>query len=266
MNDPHVKALIYRLRHDDNCDYKNAPPVELGEHRAFTIKIDKLDSQKPETDTFVRFEMKDHYAYEDEARAISGPFIEAWELKALLESGPKQFWLEYNRAEIIDRKPSPGVVTAVGASLGLSWGIAKILVSRASYPSPPTNFAVDDPVRNMALHYRRFKQGREPLGAMAAFCLTALEGAAGNRAAATKIYGISMKVLNKLGLLVEEAGGEDARKYKGASRSFTPEERKWITELIPALISRAAEVAHDPELNREQITKADLPSVASSTS
>lgn len=265
MNDPHVETLIYRLRHDDNCDYNNAPSIEFDYHPSFKINIEKPDPENSESGIFVHFEMKDHIATEDEARAVCDPFIEAWELKVLLEFGPQQFWLEFNQSEIIDRKPTPGTLTAVGASLSLSFAIAKAHIGRDSYPTPPQTYTVDDPVRNMALHYLRFKQEREPLGPMAAFCLTAIEGAAGKRGAASKVYAVSLKVLNRLGQMTDEAGGEHARKYKGASRDFTQKERKWLIELIPKLIARAAEVAHDPEVERTQITMGDLPNLTTNS-
>ncbi len=96
MNDPHVEALIYVVEHDKSSDYSQASAVEI-EHSAFSLKLQ---------DGEARFEMKVHYPTRPQAERAIQPFIDQWELRALLESGPGTFALKFKRHEIVDRNPT----------------------------------------------------------------------------------------------------------------------------------------------------------------
>ena len=89
-----------------------------------------------------------------------------------------------------------------------------------------------------------YLQGREPLASMAYFCLTMLEDKKDRMTAARK-YGIDREVLTKIAKLSSEKGGQEARKARGINRELTPSETRFLQKAIPALIRRAAEVAHD---------------------
>jgi hypothetical protein len=52
MNDPHVRALVYRVKHDPSVNYEKAQPVEC-ETDAFTVRLSEDEA---------RFELKDHFA------------------------------------------------------------------------------------------------------------------------------------------------------------------------------------------------------------
>ena len=101
MNDPHVKALIYVVEHDKSSDYSLADAVET-EQASFRLTLE---------DSEARFELKEHYATWQQAKQAIQPFIDQWELKASLESGLGTFVLTFSRPEIIDRKPTPGVIS-----------------------------------------------------------------------------------------------------------------------------------------------------------
>ena len=60
MNDPHVKALHYRVIVGEDIDYDNAPPVS-GITDEFDLSIDG---------DIAIFEMKKHYPATDEAKEI----------------------------------------------------------------------------------------------------------------------------------------------------------------------------------------------------
>jgi hypothetical protein len=252
MNDPHVKSLFYRIKHSDNIDYDKAPLLELPEPK-FTIHIEYESA---------RIDMRDHYAAVQDARDVVEPFLRLWELTAALNRNPGEWEFVYDRANVIDRNPTEGVVSPAHVSVSDAVYPPSIQSSHQSYPPPPVGMARDAAVDFMFYRYCMWREGRTTLTDAANCCLTMLEFQAGNRMTASHRYGVSSKVLNKLGLLLATKGGiTEARKGKAAHANFTPAERQWITKLIPILIRRAAEVAFDPAA-RPEITMADLPPLA----
>ena len=101
MNDPHVVALIYRIRHGDSIDYSDARPLDV-EAPAFRLTV--RDGQ-------ARFEFKVHYATPERAREEIADYIRLWVFDATLDrDDPDAFGLEFERAQVIDRKPTPGTL------------------------------------------------------------------------------------------------------------------------------------------------------------
>ena len=251
MNDPHVVALIYRVKHDASVNYEKAAPLEH-DGDAFTVRV---------KDGEARFEMKDQFETAEAAREAVEPFIRRWEFAASLERGPGEFELLFKNAEIEDRNPTPGVVHVSAGAIAVSGMSASVVVGRGHYPDPPEGIAVNADVEAMLARYSRYRQGKDTLPGMAYFCLTVLEESAGNRAAIASKFNVAGSVLSSLGRLTGEKGGTEARKGQGRTHEFTPVERKWLDEAVKRLIRRAAEVAHDPAQSRQQITMADLPYV-----
>ena len=101
-------------------------------------------------------------------------------------------------------------------------------------------------------------QGREPLSAMAYFCLTVLEQMGGGRSVAAVRFGISKKVLRRISKLSTNKGGPSARKAIGSNAPHTPEEERFLKSAIQTLIRMAAEVEFGPDPEREKITLADI--------
>src|SRR5579862_7067126 len=75
-----------------------------------------------------------------------------------------------------------------------------IVVGRARYPEPPTDFTADPDVETMWRRWEGFLADREPLPSMAYFCLTVVESH-GGRAGAARRLGISLPVLHTIGRL-----------------------------------------------------------------
>jgi hypothetical protein len=252
MGDPHVESLFYRIKHNDGVDYARASPLEHREP-GFSVRIENGSAQ---------IDMTDHHAAVQDARAAVEPFLRAWELAAALKFGPGEFQFDYERANIVDRKPGPGaMIQAEAAMITLTGMEARALIGRGNYPAPPAGVARDAAVDLMFDRYCMLREGRTTLPDAANYCLTMLERSAGNRKAASKRYAIAATVLNTLGLLAASKGGKEARKAHAAHAEFTPSERNWLTKLIPIIIQRAAEVAFDPAASRPQITMADLPAL-----
>ena len=76
------------------------------------------------------------------------------------------------------------------------------------------------------------------------------------------MYRVDYPVLDTLGKLVNTLGDEvGARKVTSQSELLppTPEQAKWIEEVLKRLIRRVGEYAADPQKQWQQITKGDFP-------
>ena len=129
----------------------------------------------------------------------------------------------------------------------------------AEFPEPPPAAVRRSPdVDSMFQRYLGYLGDREPLPGMANFCLTVLAHMAGSYQDAPAYFGVSKKVLRRVGDLSANKGGPDARKAHGRNRRYTPEEERFLKSAIRMLIRRAAEVEHGPDPSRPRITLADL--------
>ena len=256
MNDPHVEALIYRVRHRESVDYGKAEPLTL-ECERFSVHVCNKQA---------RFELKEHFATEQEARQVVEPFIRNWEFDSGLRRGPDWFVLEFDVANMIDRKPKPGVTTgnASPAVFLLSPASAKGRVSPSTYYSPPEgDLKVDHPdVQTLYQRYQGYKAERERLGSFANFCLTVLENSVGRtnsrRAEAAKKYGVAKAVLNRIGELCDTKGGDEARKAKGVAKPFSAAEKQFLESAVKRLIYRVAEHHGSDGASLPSITMAEV--------
>ena len=203
MNDPHVEALIYIVEHDKSSDYSLAKTIEI-EHTTFRLKLE---------DSEARFEPKEHYPTWQQAQQAIQPFIQQWELRASLESGPGTFTLKFKRPEMIDRKPTPGVVSLSALPISSNFAISSptVTVSR-QYPQPPPDrrMNIDDPdVQTMLHRYVGYRQGREYLPSMAYFCCEVFAKRLGKDAKhAAKKHKISHKLVKRVSNLASNKGGD----------------------------------------------------------
>ena len=266
MNDPHVEALLYSIVHEKSVSYDDAQPLEC-ERGAFRVEMKDGD---------VRFELKVHFSTEEAARKAVEPYIRAWELDAALQSRPGEFQLRFEKAEVIDRSPTPGVVNLSGTiRAGTAEVRGRITVGK-QYPIPPSSVILDAEDADVLTIYHRLEGyfcGKEPLPSMAYFCLTMLEHTSRFKAhnskrrtpkprqAAACKYGIDLAVLNKVGDLTANKGGDLARKADGASSDLTALELQFLEKAVKIMIRRVAEVAHDPKRNSQVITLSDLPNL-----
>ena len=251
MNDPHVVALSYAMAHGDTIDYSKAEPL-CRDEPGFRLTVENRKA---------RFEFKEHYATEERAREALAEYIRVWEFDATLRYGnPDSFRLEFERAEIVDRNPTPGAVRLGARFAARGTGSARLTLNVSKYPSPPSDIALNPDVETMHQRYMRCRQGREPLLAMAYFCLTVLERNAGGRHEAASTYRIGKRVLDKIGNLSTNKGGPEARKAGGTSAELSPQERHFLQRAVKAIIRRAAEKEHSPADDLPLIAMSNLPS------
>ncbi len=263
MNDPHVESLVYRIRHDGTVYYGGSDPAAY-EHPAFDIQIANEE---------VRFTMRAHFATEDTARQAAEPFIKTWEFETALRQGRNTFTLVFRNAHIVDRKPNPPnsgsrdrerralhVSARFDGGLDGTLSAAVQLQPSAPYPPPPcNNVEVTSTVQQMSDRYLDFREGKEPLPALAYFCLTCLEACAGGRSKAAAKFAVDKRVLDGIGRLAAEKGGLHARKAQGRSHALTDDEESFLKAAVPALIRRMAQVACDPKVKVPTIALSDLP-------
>ncbi|MEQ8966765.1 MAG: hypothetical protein RID91_13130 [Azospirillaceae bacterium] len=250
MNDPHVARLRYRIEHSDSVDFNKAEPL-VHETELFELRVEAGAAC---------FDMKEHFATEAEAREAVAPFITAWELDADLHDATDRFRLEFDRAEVIDRQPTPGVIHVDGLTIAIELGgDVKVHVGRHSYPKPGAHLSVNPTVELMWDRYRRYVEGRTSITDAAYFCVTALEAAAGGRSKIPTKFGISVEIIKQMGNLSSEKGGSEARKARGAGNPMSDAERRWLTEAIKLVLRRVAQVCANPSAVSPALTKADLP-------
>jgi len=260
MNDPHVKALHYRVVVGKDVDYNKAPPLSEST-KEFDLTIEGQAAI---------FEMKEHYASADEAKAVIEQYLRAWDILAGIEHGPDSFRLKFDHTDLIDRNPDRDdkgvhyldVHVAIHAVASASFTVH---VSKTKYPPFPNKFSASNGAEKMYFRYKAYQQKQETLASMAYFCLTILESKEENPKKRKKVatrYNIKYELLDKLGKLVTIKGDPaEARKApkNGVYKEFSPKEKEWIITVIKALIRRAGEYAYDPNAKLKLLSMQDFP-------
>ena len=253
MNDPHVVALNYLIEHSRSIDYSDAEPLVVND-RKFQLTVENGR---------VRFELKQHFASVDDARKEIDDYIHRWEFDTSLKRGPNSFRLKFERPEVVDRNPIPGVVSlSATSSLGTLESSVQLVAVPPYYPSPPSDIALNPDIETMHHRYMGYKNGREPLASMAYFCLTVIESigkSKNKRKDAAEYFDISPKVLNEIGYLSSTHGGPDARKHEGTECPLSPAQSDFLNAAVRAIIRRAAQKAHSPQKTLPMISWKNLP-------
>jgi hypothetical protein len=144
MNDPHIEALHYRIKHASTVDFENAPPVEHP-GPGCSVRIENGE---------VKITMKDHHPTIEDARDAVEPFLHAWELPWGLCQPDEKFEFTFLNGELIERNPAPGVLSAQAAAYGVGTIKGVSHVRRAKYPDPPKDFGWNADVDFLFERYR----------------------------------------------------------------------------------------------------------------
>jgi len=255
MEDPHVVALYYQVKAEEGFSYENPAPVSISEPA--------FDGALTEEGFVAR--MRQHFPTEGEARVQVDPYLRAWEVSAALRRGRAEMRFVFDHADVIERAPAkPGEARAfcrgVAGAVAMS-GSVTVHIASSTYPQPPSAFKVSPLVETLWKRYERYVSGREPMFAMAYFCLTAIEKAAGSRRAAAIKFTLDLKVLSKMGELSSSRGDElEARKIANkAPRRATGSERAWIETTIRKIIEHVG--AFEARAPIKKLTLADLPAI-----
>ena len=266
MNDPHVVALNYVVRHNDSIDYSKAVPLRRDEP-GFRLTVENKKA---------RFEFKEHHASEEQAKDALEKYIRVWQFDAALKYGnPDAFRLVFEKAEIVDRNPTPGEVRLSGKlTVTAALGTARLTTEVRNYPSPPSDIILNPDAETMHQRYMGYRAKHEPLQSMAYFCLSMLEDPSplqsseeriirAKRKAAAEKFDIDVSVLAEIGHLSTTRGGADARKREGTARPLIPEERHFLDRAVKAIIRRVAEREYTPRGKLPTISWSDLPPLGS---
>ena len=254
MRDPHVQSLRYKLVPHELTRFCDPPPFtwETEEFRATVA------------DGAATVNMLKHYPTVAEARAVVDERLRAWEICSGLQSRSKYqpFRFEFWHEAMIDRDPDPEEGVRIrwrtSTTLTVDAVISELL---KAIPPPPSEFDASPEVQAMWWRWEEYNAGRSSLTAMAYYCLTVLEVGAGGRNEACERYGVSGRVLSTLGRLASGVGDHRTARKAGVQdhRLHTPEEQRWIEEVVPALIQRAGEHAFDSTRQFTELTMAEFP-------
>jgi hypothetical protein len=255
MRDPQVEKLVYELKHGKTIKYENPPPVEW----------EIADCKFRLSDGTLDVEMLTHCATEDEARQLIDPYLRAWETNAFLRDSNEQLHFEFSQSHIVDRNPpGPGEflvspVPDIDDSVSLTFETGR---REYQYPLPPTYQKFSPDAETMIFRYRLYHEGKEPLPAMAYFCLTLVEIKTGveneKRKIAVEKYYVERDILNDIGKLSSTRGDRsNARKYTLELKPLSSKEQTWLDAAIRRLILQVASV--DAGEQPSMLTMTDLP-------
>jgi hypothetical protein len=253
MNDPHVASVHYRLEFGDGTTY-SPPSSPLTFTRGdFVFKVSGSEIVLTPTA---------HFPTRDSALAVAEPIVRAWQLEAAIKLRVPRLKIEYQRTELIDRAPTPGVINGAVEIRGVASATATASIVRHVNEHPPVPdqyFELTADVESLWQRYVGFRDGREPLLSMAYFCLTVLESRGGRTTAAVALN-VDEAVLRKVGELTSTRG--DLASARKASRTLQPlsaKESSWLIDAIPALIIQLGRSAKMPSPIRLDLS--DLPSL-----
>lgn len=256
MYDHHVQRLYYDASSGEGISYRDPPPLTFSNQLGnFDLRGGKLTITPTE-----------HFAEEDQARQAIEPFLRAWEIEKDLTSNIGTIRFKFAQAEVIDRNPpppgTPRIIRAKGSSLCVVSAKATLHVTCSEYPEPPPTFRTTPEVEMCYRRWMGYRNGKEPLPAMAYFVLTVFEQIAGGRDAAARVFQIDLAILQKMGDLTSTKGDEaTARKVTAGKplQGLTAVEQHWLETAVRRVIHRLGEHASGAPLTR--IRLADLPAL-----
>jgi hypothetical protein len=255
LNDPHVVSLTYRLEMGKGLTFNN-PPRSEHETDHFTVSLEN---------GVLVVSLKDHHPTVKSAQERVGPFLRTWELDNELQYGANAMRFVYETAEVVDRDPPPpgasgSILAGEGISLSFTEYGAVLSIGLAVYPPPPSTFLASPDVLTLWNRFQGYREGKEPLPAMAYFCLTVLEARGNGRTGAAKLYQVHEGVLRKLGELTSRRGDDTTgRKFLPTRPPLTPQEAGWVEDVVRALVRRVGEHAAGAPLR--QINMGDFRSL-----
>jgi hypothetical protein len=247
--DPHAESLTYRLEIGNALTFNNPPPLDH-ETQHFALRLEN---------GMLTVVMKEHHPSTRSARRRVDAFLRSWELSAALAYGPGALQFAFQSSNVVDRAGKATILEAEPAVYTMTGMPAILTVGRATYLPPPADFVASPDVVTLWNRYQGYREGLELLPAMAYFCLTLLTARGDGREGAAVMYRVHPEVLRKLSELTSVRGDEaTGRKFLADLQPLTPQESRWLEDVVRALIQRVGEQAAGTA-PLQQITMADFP-------
>jgi hypothetical protein len=181
--------------------------------------------------------MKGHFSSPEDARSVVEPVLRAWEVATDLQRSRGELRFSFVAADIIDERGI--VVGPASAPSGTSARMDPLPVIRTEYPAPPSeSFRLNAEAWTILHRYEGYLEQREPLQAMAYFCLTVLEGKGRHkRQRAADKYNIDIAVLDTIGTLTTKHGDDLNARKASAAQPLTAAQQTWLEAAVKKLIS-----------------------------
>lgn len=253
MNDPHVEALYYDFVSEIPSDkFDQAIPLNtlLGTF-SVELKNGKLLAQP-----------KIHFSDEEDAKAALKPLLRSWESAALLSESRFRIRFIYRKASVIDRNPTPGMVSLRAQSLSTVITTDKATLNRFmhEFPAPDPSFQASPLTDDLLSLLREYRDGHMRLTTMANLVLGILQNEFGNRKNVSEKLQVSREVLNTLGTLSSSTDLKYGRKARGLGpASLTSIQLQWLDSATVQLIYKVGEINAGTPIT--QITMQDFPDI-----
>jgi hypothetical protein len=251
-----VTALHYRFESEldnDRFDEAVSQSGSLG-HWSYTLEAARLTATPG-------VELRDRRAARDDLEE----HLRAWEQKAFLFLQRHQIRFEFERAEVEDADPEPGVINVFPdtIALGLRAFAPTVIRGNSTYPEPPEGYARSPVTDRLVTRLKRLRDQRAELPAVSYCVLDTLEHEFGGegprrRERAAVALGIDPRVLRKLGELSATPDPDIGRKAGTDPRALTAAERGWLDAALMVLVRRIGERAANHD-DLPVIGMADLP-------
>ena len=214
MNAPHVETLTYTV------ETTGPHTHDYGEAKALLHKVSGVGEFRIK-DGILTVKPCIHCSNAQTARHLVEPHLRDWEIHNDLTGCYGALRFRFSGSSVIDRNPPEG-----SNRYGFSDQVAMadelaISIKPDKYPKPPpSTFLPTDVVRDAHSRWQQYKEGKEPIRAMAYYVLTRLDLEAKAVATTNKprqtaalYFNISKKVLDKIGQISSMPGqGGSARK------------------------------------------------------
>lgn len=260
MNDPHVEKLYYRFSSEDPTDmYDKAIPM-VAKYESFDIEMKEgVLTAIPHA----------HYPDIESAKIAFETLIRSWEAVAFLSPGRYRIHFRFDRADVIDRNPTPGVISIhVNSAISLSSAM-NVTVSRSmsKYPEPDMKFVASDLTEELIYRLKQYKDGRETLPQVAYYVLERLEhhfvkdGEKNVRDKLGQILRVDKAILKQIGNFSNKTDSRIGRHASNQDALISGKELAWLEEAVFQLVKRAGEIGNVKLTDLPQIEMKDLPEI-----
>ena len=262
MKEQRVESLVYQIKSAVDIIYDDPPSLD----------VDMENWKGHMENGILTCHIEVPHSSVADARKEVESYLHAWEIDAAIRHGRGSIIFVYRDASMIDLAPKSegnAVVYLEAAVMGAAMSTAKITVSRKTYPPPPKLFKVSPDVETLWRRYEGYLDGKEPLLAMAYFCLTMVDEIYGQakgskkRETVARRINVDFKVLKMLGQLTSVKGDNTmARKAtaRGECQPISGTERSWIKAVVKSLIYRVGEYARCDDISTlTPVSMSDFP-------